>query len=165
MAIHTHAQREITEALMRAGCGILRRRVPVAAPTVGDGAAAKPTRPSGPGSGPALPSAVDVVRHIIKDETHEPKLHALATAVALRTGLDRVEMVSPRRAPRLVRGRMIYYWIAKDLTSKSLVAIGRACGGRDHATVIHGIRTVEQGRDDFEPELSDLLSAFERRGE
>lgn len=64
---------------------------------------------------------------------------------------------SPRRAAELVRARHIFYYAARNLTSRSFPEIGRITGGRDHSTVIHGIQKVDARRDFFEPHLSIVL--------
>jgi chromosomal replication initiator protein len=35
-------------------------------------------------------------------------------------------------------------YLAKQLTSRSLPEIGRKFGGRDHTTVMHAVRTIEE---------------------
>lgn len=111
---------------------------------------------------PNVEAARDAAGHQIPPlvlEGHEPTLAALLAAVAHRTRVNTREIISPRRQPSLVRARTIYYWLAKHLTSKSLPQIGRSCGGRDHATVSHGIRRVDGNRDAYEPELSLIMEA------
>jgi chromosomal replication initiator protein len=44
----------------------------------------------------------------------------------------------------VVRPRQIAMFLAKVLTSRSLPEIGRRFGGRDHTTVLHSVRKVEQ---------------------
>ena len=54
------------------------------------------------------------------------------------------EMLSPRRSRSLVRPRQIAMYLSKKYTSKSLPDIGRQFSNRDHTTVIHAVKTVEQ---------------------
>ena len=49
-----------------------------------------------------------------------------------------------RRSRDVVRPRQIAMYLAKSLTSRSLPEIGRRFGGRDHTTVLHSVRKVEQ---------------------
>ena len=58
--------------------------------------------------------------------------------------VDRTEMSSKRRARSVVRPRQVAMYLAKILTSRSLPEIGRKFGGRDHTTVMHAIRKIEQ---------------------
>ena len=61
--------------------------------------------------------------------------------------LKPLDMVSARRARAVARPRQIAMYLAKRLTTRSLPEIGRKFGGRDHSTVIHAVRRVEQLRD------------------
>ena len=56
------------------------------------------------------------------------------------------EMGSARRAREVARPRQIAMYLAKQLTQRSLPEIGRRFGGRDHTTVIHAVRRIEELR-------------------
>jgi len=56
------------------------------------------------------------------------------------------EMQSARRARAVARPRQVAMYLAKQLTSRSLPEIGRKFGGRDHTTVMHAVRKVEELR-------------------
>ncbi|MCW5722550.1 MAG: chromosomal replication initiator protein DnaA [Devosia sp.] len=58
--------------------------------------------------------------------------------------VPRNELLSARRSRDVVRPRQIAMYLAKALTSRSLPEIGRRFGGRDHTTVLHSVRKVEQ---------------------
>lgn len=65
--------------------------------------------------------------------------------------VPRNELLSARRSRDVVRPRQIAMFLAKALTSRSLPEIGRRFGGRDHTTVLHSVRKVEQMiKDDIE---------------
>jgi chromosomal replication initiator protein len=66
------------------------------------------------------------------------------------------DLLSPRRAPNLVRARQLAMFVARSQTDRSLAEIARAFG-RDHSTVLHSLRTVERR---LEPG-SDLHRALE----
>ena len=53
-------------------------------------------------------------------------------------------MHSPRRSRSVARPRQIAMYLAKNITSRSLPEIGRKFGGRDHTTVMHAVRKVEE---------------------
>jgi chromosomal replication initiator protein len=55
-------------------------------------------------------------------------------------------MQSARRARAVARPRQVAMYLAKQLTSRSLPEIGRKFGGRDHTTVMHAVRKVEELR-------------------
>ena len=61
--------------------------------------------------------------------------------------LKPLDLISARRARAVARPRQIAMYLAKRLTTRSLPEIGRKFGGRDHSTVIHAVRKVEQLRD------------------
>ena len=61
--------------------------------------------------------------------------------------LKPLDMVSARRSRSVARPRQIAMYLAKRLTTRSLPEIGRKFGGRDHSTVIHAVRKIEELRD------------------
>ena len=66
-----------------------------------------------------------------------------------------------RRARAVARPRQVAMFLAKSLTSKSLPEIGRGFGGRDHTTVIHAVRKVEQLRE-TDSQLADDIELLRR---
>ena len=52
-------------------------------------------------------------------------------------------MTSKRRPANIALPRQIAMYLARQLTKHSLQEIGDAFGGRDHGTVIHACKTVE----------------------
>ena len=54
------------------------------------------------------------------------------------------EMLSQRRSRPLARPRQIAMYLAKKLTSRSLPEIGRRFANRDHTTVIHAVKKIEE---------------------
>ena len=60
--------------------------------------------------------------------------------------LRMTDLVSARRARAVARPRQVAMFLCKNLTSKSLPEIGRGFGGRDHTTVIHAIKKIEELR-------------------
>ncbi len=55
-------------------------------------------------------------------------------------GLTEHELLSQSRAARVVWPRQLAMYLARELTDETLPAIGRAFGGRNHATVLHAVR-------------------------
>lgn len=64
--------------------------------------------------------------------------------VTLETGVSKSELMSNRRDQRVVRARHKCFWLAHKNTSLSYPAIGRMFGGRDHTTIMHGVRMHEK---------------------
>jgi hypothetical protein len=54
------------------------------------------------------------------------------------------EMFSARRHREVARPRQVAMYLAAEMTPKSLPEIGRRFGNRDHTTIIHGIRVIQQ---------------------
>jgi chromosomal replication initiator protein len=78
--------------------------------------------------------------------------------------LDRSEMGSKRRARAVVRPRQVAMYLAKVLTPRSYPEIGRKFGGRDHSTVIHAVRLIEDLRTrdaDMDGDVRSLLRQLE----
>jgi len=63
-------------------------------------------------------------------------------ALCAHFGLTKLQMMSERRDAIVVRARQVGFWLCKQLTTRSLPYIGRRFGGRDHTTVLFGIRRV-----------------------
>jgi chromosomal replication initiator protein len=68
-------------------------------------------------------------------------------AVSEHFELKPLDLISARRARAVARPRQIAMYLAKRLTTRSLPEIGRKFGGRDHSTVIHAVRRIEELRD------------------
>ena len=56
------------------------------------------------------------------------------------------DMIGPKRLRSYARPRQVAMYLCKQLTSRSLPEIGRRFGGRDHTTVMHGVRRIEELR-------------------
>lgn len=78
--------------------------------------------------------------------------------------IDRAEMSSKRRARAVVRPRQVAMYLSKVLTPRSYPEIGRKFGGRDHSTVIHAVRLIEDLRTrdaDMDGDVRSLLRQLE----
>jgi chromosomal replication initiator protein len=54
------------------------------------------------------------------------------------------DLIGPKRVRTFARPRQVAMYLSKQLTSRSLPEIGRRFGGRDHTTVMHGVRRIEE---------------------
>jgi chromosomal replication initiator protein len=54
------------------------------------------------------------------------------------------DLIGPKRVRTIARPRQIAMYLAKQLTPRSLPEIGRRFGGRDHTTIMHGVRRIEE---------------------
>ncbi|WP_310498249.1 chromosomal replication initiator protein DnaA [Sandarakinorhabdus sp.] len=79
---------------------------------------------------------------------HEKKLtiDEIQRKVAEHYGLKMQDFLSARRAREVARPRQLAMYLAKKLTPRSLPEIGRRFGGRDHTTVMHAVKRIEELR-------------------
>ena len=54
------------------------------------------------------------------------------------------DMIGPKRLRSYARPRQVAMYLSKHMTSRSLPEIGRRFGGRDHTTVMHGVKRIEE---------------------
>ncbi|ALR22257.1 chromosomal replication initiator protein DnaA [Sphingobium baderi] len=94
------------------------------------------------------------VRRITVDEIQK--------ACAAHYRIDPAEMRSKRRARAVARPRQVAMYLAKKMTPRSLPEIGRIFGGRDHSTVIHAVRTIEELRQS-NPDIDADIRALQRQ--
>jgi len=69
-----------------------------------------------------------------------PSIAEIKMAACAHFGLTPEELLSPSRTPQIVWPRQVAMYLARELTSESLPAIGRQFGGRDHTTVLYACR-------------------------
>jgi chromosomal replication initiator protein len=95
--------------------------------------------------------------------THDRKItiDEIQKRVAEFYNLRSADMLSPRRARQVARPRQIAMYFAKRLTTRSLPDIGRRFGGRDHTTVIHAVKRIEELRS-TDSTLDDELIRLQR---
>jgi chromosomal replication initiator protein len=84
------------------------------------------------------------VRDLIRPmEPKRVKIEDIQRVVARQYNVSRADLLSSRRTANVVRPRQIAMYLAKTLTLRSLPEIGRRFGGRDHTTVLHAVRKIE----------------------
>ena len=76
--------------------------------------------------------------------------------------LKQADLISERRNRAVARPRQAAMWLAKQLTTRSLPDIGRRFGGRDHTTVLHAVRRIEELKQG-DPQLARDLEALIRK--
>lgn len=77
-------------------------------------------------------------------ETRRVKIEEIQRVVSKHFAVSKADLLSSRRARAVVRPRQIAMYLSKQLTPRSLPEIGRRFGGRDHTTVLHAVRKVEE---------------------
>lgn len=88
-------------------------------------------------------TAEDILKDVLRTGEGSLTISDIQKKVASHYGLKVADMISPRRTRAVARPRQVAMYLCKALTQFSLPDIGRAFGGRDHTTIIHGVRKVE----------------------
>jgi chromosomal replication initiator protein len=86
----------------------------------------------------------EILGHIYR--TGEPKrirIEDIQRVVARHYNVSKTELLSNRRTRTVVKPRQVAMYLAKVMTPRSLPEIGRRFGGRDHTTVLHAVRKIE----------------------
>jgi len=94
----------------------------------------------------SLIMAQEVLKDVLRANDRRITIEEIQKKVADHFNIKLTEMHSARRARSVARPRQVAMYLAKQLTSRSLPEIGRRFGGRDHTTVMHAIRKVEELR-------------------
>ncbi len=91
-----------------------------------------------------LESTQDVLQDLLRAHDRRITIDEIQRKVAEHYNLRLSDMHSARRARSVARPRQVAMYLSKLLTARSLPEIGRKFGGRDHTTVMHAIRKVEE---------------------
>ena len=98
------------------------------------------------------PVSLDMARDVLSDllRAHERRatIEDIQRRVAEYYNVPLTDMLSERRAREIARPRQVAMYLSKQLTRRSLPDIGRKFGGRDHTTVIHAIKRIDNLRAD-----------------
>ena len=92
----------------------------------------------------SLDSAQEVLHDLLRAHERRVTIEDIQKRVSDYYNIRVAEMSSARRAQMVARPRQVAMYLAKQLTSRSLPEIGRKFGNRDHTTVMHAIKKVEQ---------------------
>ena len=88
----------------------------------------------------------DLLRDLLKSSQRKVNIEQIQKKVSEHFNVKMSDMSSARRSRTVVRPRQIAMYLSKSLTSRSLPEIGRRFGNRDHTTVIHAVKKVEELR-------------------
>jgi chromosomal replication initiator protein len=104
----------------------------------------------------------ELLSHLMRGgEAKRIRIEEIQRIVARHYNVSKQDLLSNRRTRTIVKPRQIAMYLAKTLTPRSLPEIGRRFGGRDHTTVLHAVRKIEDvsGKD---PKLSQELELLKR---
>jgi chromosomal replication initiator protein len=91
-----------------------------------------------------LESTQEVLHDLLRANDRRVTIEEIQKRVAEHYTIRIADMSSARRARAVARPRQVAMYLAKLLTSRSLPEIGRKFGGRDHTTVMHAVRKIEE---------------------
>ena len=84
--------------------------------------------------------------HIVGQSFNSPNkrsvIKAVQRAVCKHYGVSHADLISSRRTAHVIRARQVAMYLAKILTAKSLLELGRQFGDKDHTTVLHGVNRI-----------------------
>jgi len=85
-----------------------------------------------------------VLKDLLRSSNRRITIDEIQNKVSNYYNLKIEDMTSSRRIRSFARPRQIAMYLSKKLTTRSLPEIGRKFGGRDHTTVIHAVKKIEQ---------------------
>ena len=88
----------------------------------------------------------EVLSDLLKANDRRVTIEEIQRQVASHYNMRISDMYSARRARAIARPRQIAMYLSKHLTQRSLPEIGRKFGGRDHTTVMHAVKKVDELR-------------------
>nr|WP_205744015.1 chromosomal replication initiator protein DnaA [Grimontia sedimenti] len=107
---------------------------------------------------------IDFVREALRDllalQEKLVTIDNIQKTVAEYYKIKMADLLSKRRSRSVARPRQVAMALSKELTNHSLPEIGDAFGGRDHTTVLHACRKIEQLREeshDIKEDYSNLI--------
>jgi len=104
----------------------------------------------------SLEFVAEVLANILRANQRRISIDEIQTKVSEHYRIRKAEMTSARRAREVARPRQVAMYLSKQLTPRSLPEIGRRFGGRDHTTVIHAVRRIEQLRSEDQELDNDI---------
>ncbi len=91
-----------------------------------------------------LETTQEVLHDLLRANDRRVTIEEIQKRVAEHYNVRVADMHSARRARAVARPRQVAMYLSKQLTSRSLPEIGRKFGGRDHTTVMHAVRKIEE---------------------
>lgn len=108
-----------------------------------------------------LEKVEQLLHDLIREEGgRQVSIDAIQKAVAEQFDVRLADMTSRRRPASIAFPRQVAMFLSRSLTKGSLMEIGEAFGGRDHGTVIHACKKVEERLCD-DPSLKEVIARIE----
>ncbi|PZX25023.1 chromosomal replication initiator protein [Rhodobacter capsulatus] len=91
-----------------------------------------------------LDLAQECLADILRASDRRVTIEEIQRKVAEHYNVRLSDMIGPKRLRTIARPRQVAMYLSKHLTTRSLPEIGRRFGGRDHTTIMHGIRKIDE---------------------
>jgi chromosomal replication initiator protein len=91
-----------------------------------------------------LDLAQDCLADILRSSDRKLSIEEIQRKVSEHYNIRLSDMIGPKRLRNIARPRQVAMYLSKQLTPRSLPEIGRRFGGRDHTTIMHGVRKIEE---------------------
>lgn len=115
------------------------------------------------GSEITIPLVKDALKDLLAIQSKLVSVDNIQRTVAEYYKIKMADMISKRRNRSVARPRQMAMCLSKELTNHSLPEIGTMYGGRDHTTVLHACRTINdlrQSSSDLEEDYQNLLRSL-----
>ena len=86
----------------------------------------------------------DCLADVLRASERKVSVEEIQRKVSDHYNIRLSDMIGPKRLRSYARPRQVAMYLCKHMTSRSLPEIGRRFGGRDHTTVMHGVRRIEE---------------------
>jgi chromosomal replication initiator protein len=103
-----------------------------------------------------LELAQECLSDILRSSERKITIEEIQRKVSEHYNIRISDIVGPKRLRAFARPRQVAMYLSKNLTTRSLPEIGRRFGGRDHTTVMHGVRRIEELKDKDSQIAEDL---------
>lgn len=115
------------------------------------------------GSKITLPFIKESLKDLLALQDKQVSIDNIQRIVAEYYKIKVSDVLSKRRSRSIARPRQVAMALSKELTNHSLPEIGNAFGGRDHTTVLHGVRKIKELREtnaDISEDYKNLLRSL-----
>jgi chromosomal replication initiator protein len=109
----------------------------------------------------SLESTQEILQDLLRSNTKTITLEEIKRKIAEKKNVKLSDLTSTSRERHIVRARQIAMYLSRTLTLKSLAEIGKNFGGRDHTTVMHAIKQIED-LIQSDPEISEDVKTLTR---
>ena len=92
----------------------------------------------------SLESTKEILKDLLKSNSRVVSIEDIQRKVAEKYRLKVADLSSERRMRNIARPRQIAMYLSRTLTNKSLLEIGESFGKKDHTTVLHAVRKIEE---------------------